>query len=63
MLYQLHFAGMLARQRAVLLGTFNGYELAPNDNGYDAAAMVAHFARDSACRSTRACRSAMSPKS
>jgi len=43
MLYQLHFAGILARQRAVLLGTFNGYELAPNDNGYDAAAMVAHF--------------------
>ena len=27
MLYQLHFAGVLARQRAVLLGTFNGYEL------------------------------------
>jgi len=43
MLYQLHFAGILARQRAVLLGAFNGYELAPNDNGYDAAAMVAHF--------------------
>jgi len=43
MLYQLHFAGILARQRAVLLGTFNGYELAPNDNGYDAPAMVAHF--------------------
>ncbi len=41
MLYQLHFAGVLARQRAVLLGTFNGYELAPNDNGYDALAMVA----------------------
>ena len=29
MLHQLHFAGILARQRAVLLGTFNGYELAP----------------------------------
>jgi muramoyltetrapeptide carboxypeptidase len=43
MLYQLQFAGILARQRAVLLGTFNGYELVPNDNGYDAAAMVAHF--------------------
>jgi len=43
MLYQLHFAGVLARQHAVLLGTFNGYELGPNDNGYDAAAMVAHF--------------------
>jgi muramoyltetrapeptide carboxypeptidase len=42
MLYQLHFAGVLARQRAVLLGTFNGYTLTDNDNGYDAAAMVAH---------------------
>ncbi len=42
MLYQLHFAGVLARQRALLLGTFNGYTLADNDNGYDAAAMVAH---------------------
>ncbi len=42
MLYQLHFAGVLSRQRAVLLGAFNGYELGPNDNGYDAAAMVAH---------------------
>jgi muramoyltetrapeptide carboxypeptidase len=42
MLYQLHFAGVLARQRAVLLGTFNGYTLSDNDNGYDAAAMVAH---------------------
>jgi muramoyltetrapeptide carboxypeptidase len=30
------------RQRAVLLGDFSGYELGPNDNGYDAAAMVAH---------------------
>jgi len=42
MLYQLHFAGLLTRQRAVLLGNFSGYELGPNDKGYDAAAMVAH---------------------
>ena len=42
MLYQLHYAGVLARQRAVLLGTFNGYTLSVNDNGYDAAAMIAH---------------------
>ena len=48
MLYQLHFAGVLARQRAVLLGTFNGYELGPNDNGYDAAALVAQV-RDRLC--------------
>jgi muramoyltetrapeptide carboxypeptidase len=37
-----HFAGVLTRQRAVLLGSFTGYEVGANDNGYDAAAMVAH---------------------
>jgi len=42
MLHQLHFAGVLKRQRAVLLGTFNGYDAAPNDNGYDIAAVVAY---------------------
>jgi muramoyltetrapeptide carboxypeptidase len=42
MLYQLHFAGVLARQRALLLGSFNGFEAAPNDNGYDLAAMIEH---------------------
>ncbi len=42
MLYQLHFAGVLARQRAVLFGTFNGYTLSDSDNGYDDAAMIAH---------------------
>lgn len=42
MLYQLHFAGVLARQRAVLLGAFTGFELGPSDNGYDLAAVAAH---------------------
>jgi muramoyltetrapeptide carboxypeptidase len=42
MFYQLHHAGVLARTRALLLGTFTGYDLVDNDNGYDAAAMVAH---------------------
>lgn len=42
MLYQLHYAGILARQQAVLLGEFNGYELGANDGGYDFAAVVAH---------------------
>ena len=42
MIYQLHHAGLLVRQRAVLLGDFSDYELGPNDNGYDAVAMVAH---------------------
>ncbi len=42
MLHQLDFAGVLSRQRAVLLGSFSGYDLGPTDNGYDAAAMVEH---------------------
>ena len=42
MLYQLHFAGVLERQRAVLLGDFGGIELGANDNGYDIAAMIEH---------------------
>jgi muramoyltetrapeptide carboxypeptidase len=42
MLYQLHFAGVLEWQRAILLGSFNGFEASPNDNGYDLAATIAH---------------------
>ena len=43
MLYQLHHAGILGRQRAVLLGTFNGFELGASDNGYDLDAMTEHI--------------------
>jgi muramoyltetrapeptide carboxypeptidase len=42
MLYQLYHAGILGRQRALLLGVFNGFELGPNDNGYDLDSMVEH---------------------
>src|SRR4029079_4844197 len=42
MLYQLHFAGVLAHQRALLRGVFNGYDTLANDNGYDLATVVAH---------------------
>ena len=42
MLYQLHFAGVLARQKAVLLGSFTGYTLGENDAGYDLPAMLAN---------------------
>ncbi len=42
MLCQLHMAGILRRQRAVLLGVFNGYQAGANDNGYDMAAVVAY---------------------
>ena len=47
MLYQLLHAGILARQRAVLLGAFTEYALTSNDDGYDLAAAVAHL-RDAA---------------
>jgi muramoyltetrapeptide carboxypeptidase len=40
MLYQLHFAGILARQRALVLGDFSGGKLSPYDNGFDFGAMV-----------------------
>jgi len=42
MLYQLHLAGVLGRQQAVLLGEFNGYELSDNDEGYDLQTMIEH---------------------
>ncbi|HEX4884373.1 MAG TPA: LD-carboxypeptidase [Casimicrobiaceae bacterium] len=42
MLYQLHYAGILARQKAVLLGAFTEYALYPHDDGYDLDAVVAH---------------------
>ncbi len=37
MIYQLHHAGVLARQRAILLGQFTEYALSANDGGYDMA--------------------------
>ena len=43
MLHQLHYAGILSRQRAILVGAFTGYELAPQDNGYDLDAALAHL--------------------
>ena len=42
MLHQLHFAGVLRRQQAVLCGGFNGYAPGANDNGYDFDSVVAH---------------------
>lgn len=43
MLYQLLYAGVLERQRAILLGQFTDYTLWPHDDGYDLHAVVAHF--------------------
>jgi muramoyltetrapeptide carboxypeptidase len=41
MLLQLMQAGVLARQRAIVLGDFSGYRLSPGDNGYDFEQMLA----------------------
>jgi len=43
LLYQLHYADVLVRQRAVLLGGFTEYQLNDNDGGYDLAAAVAQL--------------------
>ena len=40
MLIQLLQSGVLARQKAIMLGRFTQYRLAPHDNGYDMAAVV-----------------------
>lgn len=41
MLYQLLLAGVLVRQRAILLGSFTEYHLGANDGGYDIVAAIA----------------------
>ena len=43
MLLQLHYAGMLASQKAILLGAFSGYRLAEHDAGYDFEAMLIYL--------------------
>jgi muramoyltetrapeptide carboxypeptidase len=43
MLLQLMQAGVLARQRAIVLGDISGYRLAPADNGYDFENMLAYL--------------------
>jgi len=43
LLYQLHHAGILARQRAILLGQFTGYTLTDSDGGYELPDVVAHL--------------------
>jgi muramoyltetrapeptide carboxypeptidase len=43
MLLQLHQAGVLDAQRAVLLGDFGGWKPSPHDRGYGLRAMLAHL--------------------
>lgn len=40
MLYQLHLAGILARQHAIVLGDFTGGKLSPYDNGFDLSSVI-----------------------
>jgi muramoyltetrapeptide carboxypeptidase len=42
-LMQLHQAGVLARQKAVVLGAFSGYKASPLDKGYGLKTVVAHL--------------------
>lgn len=41
LLHQLHFAGILARQKAVLLGAFTDYRSYAHDDGYDLGHVIA----------------------
>ncbi|QGZ37711.1 muramoyltetrapeptide carboxypeptidase [Pseudoduganella flava] len=43
MVLQLLYSGALEGQRALVLGDFSGYRLAPFDNGYDFDAMLAYL--------------------
>ena len=43
MLLQLHQAGVLAGQKAIVLGAFTDWRKSPLDRGYDFKAMVAHL--------------------
>ena len=40
MLLQLHYAGVLARQKAVVLGQFTEYKLGPHDKGFSLAKVI-----------------------
>jgi muramoyltetrapeptide carboxypeptidase len=49
MLLQLMQCGVLARQKALILGDFSSYKITPVDNGYDFAAMLAYLRKTLPC--------------
>ncbi len=49
MLLQLMQSGVLARQKALILGDFSGYKISPADNGYDFDAMLAYLRKTLPC--------------
>ena len=50
MLLQLLHAGVLAKQKAILLGDFSGYRLSEYDRGYDSQEMLPYTARSCRCQ-------------
>ncbi len=49
MLLQLMQSGVLARQKALILGDFSSYQITPVDNGYDLDAMLAYLRKTLPC--------------
>lgn len=49
MLLQLMQAGVLARQKAIVLGDFSSYKITPADNGYDFDTMLAYLRKTLPC--------------
>ncbi|WP_426207792.1 muramoyltetrapeptide carboxypeptidase [Massilia sp. TWP1-3-3] len=49
MLLQLMQSGVLARQKALLLGDFSAYKITAADNGYDFSAMLAYLRKTLPC--------------
>ncbi|MCX7219595.1 MAG: LD-carboxypeptidase [Burkholderiales bacterium] len=43
MMLQLHFSGVLQRQKAIVFGNFSAYKLAAHDNGYDFEQMIRYL--------------------
>ncbi|MCU6433440.1 LD-carboxypeptidase [Undibacterium sp. Jales W-56] len=43
MMLQLHFAGLLKNQKAIIFGNFSAYKLAPHDNGYNFDEMIRYL--------------------
>ncbi|GGC92971.1 LD-carboxypeptidase [Undibacterium terreum] len=43
MMLQLHYAGILQKQKAIVFGDFSGYQLGANDNGYNFDEMLRYL--------------------
>ena len=43
MMLQLHFAGVLNKQKAIVFGNFSDFKLAPHDNGYNFEEMIKYL--------------------